>query len=172
LLRVISATGSLGPPPSTASVVLQLGLLVLAFAAIAIVAGRRRRREAPLRREMRARPEVTFRASVDVKVSFLGMMLAARGRLQLIVRGDAFEVTHPFPLARVIFGQEYCYLAKETTVEAVTGLRRGLIEINGRPAGTGARIRIGQRNMDDEIWDALIQAGAEPVGPGPSGGAL
>jgi hypothetical protein len=166
---MISAAGNPGAPPSTASLVVTPTVLVLAFAAIAIVAGRRRRREAPLRREMRGRPAENFRASVDAKVSVLGMMLPVNGRLQLIVRGDALEVSHPFPLARVMFGQEYCYLAKETTVEDVSGLRHGWIQIDGRPAGTGVRIQIGRRKMDREIWDALIEAGAQPIGPGPSG---
>jgi hypothetical protein len=76
---------------------------------------------APLRRELRGRPAETFRASVDTKVSVLGIMLPVNGRLQLVVRGDAFEVS----------------------------LRR--------------------RKMDREIWDALIEAGAQPIGPGPSG---
>jgi hypothetical protein len=102
-------------------------------------------REAQVRKDMRARPVVDFRASVGVKVNVFGMMLAARGPLHLIVRGDAFEVAHPFPPARFVFGQDYFYRADDVTVEAVPGLRHDWIEIDGEQA---ARIWIGQRNLN------------------------
>lgn len=159
--------GNPGPAPSPASVVLTLTVLALAFAAVVIGTLPRRRREAPLRKELRARPVVTFRARVDVKANVLGMMLSARGPLYLIVRSDAVEVSHPFPLARFLFGQEYCYRAEDTTVEVVTGLRHDWIEIDGQPAGTAARIWIGRRSMNRQIWDELVRAGAHPIGSAP-----
>jgi hypothetical protein len=62
--------GNPGPPPSPASVVLVITALALAFAASAAVAWSRRRREEPLRKEMQARPVVTFQARVDVRRTF------------------------------------------------------------------------------------------------------
>jgi hypothetical protein len=113
---------------------------------------------------MRARPVVDFRASVDVKADMLGLMLSARGRLDLVVRGDAFEVSHPFPLARLLFGQEYAFRAGDTTIEIVPGLWHDWIEIDGQQSGPAARIWIGRRNQNHQIWAALLRAGAHPIG--------
>jgi hypothetical protein len=48
------------------------------FAAVAVIAWPRQHHEAPLRKQMRARP-VTFRAGVDVRASYLGTMLPVTG---------------------------------------------------------------------------------------------
>jgi hypothetical protein len=41
------------------------------------------------------------------------------------------------------------------------------IEIGGQP-GTGlSPMRIGRRKMTRQIWDALVRAGAQPIGPPP-----
>jgi hypothetical protein len=121
----------------------------------------RRRREAPLRKEMQARAVMavmTFQARVVTE---------DRGGLRLTVRGDLFEVSHPFPLARFLFGQDYCYRAEDTTVELVPGLWYDWIEIGGQQ-GTGlSPMRIGRRKMTRQIWDALVRAGAQPIGPPP-----
>jgi hypothetical protein len=140
---------------------------VLVFAALAVGALSRRRREAPMRREMRARAVLTFLASVDVKQVILGTTTSAKGRLDLIVRGDAFEVSHPFPPARFMFGQEYCYRAVDTTLKVVPG-RHEWIEISGPPTRTAARIWIKRKNQNRQIWDALVHAGAHPIGSPPS----
>ena len=42
-------------------------------------------------------------------------------------------------------------------------LRRDWIEING-PARAAARIQISRRSQNREIWDALVAAGAHPLG--------
>ena len=121
----------------------------------------RRRREEPLRKEMQARAVMTvmtFQARVVTE---------DRGGLRLTVRGDLFEVSHPFPLARFLFGQDYCYRAEDTTVELVPGSWHDWIEIGGQP-GTGlSPMRIGRRKMTRQIWDALVRAGAQPIGPPP-----
>jgi hypothetical protein len=121
----------------------------------------RRRREEPLRKEMQARAAMavmTFQARVVTE---------DRGGLRLTVRGDLFEVSHPFPLARFLFGQDYCYRAEHTTVELVPGLWYDWIEIGGQH-GTGlSPMRIGRRKMTRQIWDALVRAGAQPIGPPP-----
>lgn len=107
---------------------------------------------------------VDFQVRVDVKASVLGMMLSARGPLELIVRDDAFEISHPFALARFLFGQEYAYRAGDTTIEVVPGLLHDWIEVNGQQAGQAARIWIGRRNLNRQIWDALVHAGVHPIG--------
>ncbi len=86
--------------------VLTLTVLAVAFAAVAVVSWPRWHGEAPLRKEMRARP-VTFRAGVDVRASFLDMMLPVTGPLYLVVRGDVFRVSHLLAPARFLFGQQY-----------------------------------------------------------------
>lgn len=83
---------------------LTLTVLVVAFGVLAVGAWPRQHHEAPMRKQMRARP-LTFRAGVDVKASFLGMMLPVRGPLYLVVRGDVVKVSHLLPPARVLFGQ-------------------------------------------------------------------
>jgi hypothetical protein len=111
-----------------------------------------------LRKEIQARAVMTFRASVDVQ---------DRGLLDLTVYGDLFEVSHPFPPSRFLFGLDYCYRAEDTTVELVRGLWHDWIEIGGQP-GTGlSPILIGRRKMNRQIWDALVRAGAHPIGPSP-----
>jgi hypothetical protein len=108
---------------------------------------------------MQARTVVTFRARVDVKDQ--------RDPLYLTVRGDLFGVSHPLRLVRYLFGEDYCYRAADTTVEVVPGRWHDWIEVHGQP-GTGiAPIQIGRRKMNRQIWDALVQAGAEPIGPSP-----
>jgi hypothetical protein len=146
-------------------VVLTLSVLALAVGAFAVVVWSRRHHEAPLRKEIQARPVVTFWASVHVKANILGAMVTAKGALTLTVRGDAFEVSHPFPLARFLFGQDYRYRAADTTVKAVPGLWHDWIEVNGSPGS--ARIQVGRRQMNLQIWDALVRAGAHPIGPPP-----
>jgi hypothetical protein len=158
--------GTAGSPPSPVSVVFSVALPVLALAVLAVGARPRQHREAPLRKQMRAWPQ-TFQAGVDVRASFLGMMLPAQGRLRLVVRGDAFEVAHYFPLSRFVFGQRYCYRAEDTTIKVVAGLRHDWIEVDGQPSGTAVRIWIWRRDMNRPIWDALTGAGAQPIGPAP-----
>jgi hypothetical protein len=109
---------------------------------------------------MRARAVMgvmTFQARVDTD----------SGWLRLTVLGDLFEVSHPFPLARFLNGLDYCYRAEDTTVELVPGSWHDWIEIGGQP-GTGlSAMRIGRRKMTRQIWDALVRAGAKPIGPPP-----
>ena len=158
--------GNPGPPPSPASVVLILTILAMAFTAVAVVAWPRQHHEAPLRRQMRARP-LTFRAGVDVKASYLGRMLPVTGPLYLVVRGDVFRVSHLLPPARFLFGQQYSYRAEDTTIKVVPGLRHEWTEIDGQQAGTAARIWIWRPGMNRQIWNVLIGAGAHPIGSAP-----
>jgi hypothetical protein len=159
--------GNPGSPPSAAAVAFLLASLALAFAVSAGVAWSRRRREEPLRKEIRSRPMVTFRSSVDVKANFLGTMTSQRGPLYLTVHGDVFEVSHPFSLARFLFGQDYCYRAEATAIKVVPGLLHDWIEISGLSGMRAAYIQIGRRKMNRQIWDALERSGAQPIGPPP-----
>jgi hypothetical protein len=123
--------------------------------------------EEPLRTEMQARP-LTFRSWVNVKEGAVDPMISQRGPLYLEVRGDAFEVSHSLPAFRSLNGQDYCYLAQDTTVEMVRGVLHDWIEICGLPGSGAARIRIGRRKMNRQLWDALVSAGAQPIGSPPA----
>jgi hypothetical protein len=152
------------PPMSAEEAFISLGILVLGFTVLCVMSWRRRRFEAPLRAAARARQAQTFSMSVDAKVSRQGVELPVKGRLQLVVWGDIVEVSHPFPLARFIFGQEYFFLARETTVRLIPG-RQDWILIEGHWRGRTTRVWVARRDMTREIWNALIYAGASPGGP-------
>ena len=102
----------------------------------------------------------TFQAYVEMPL--------LRGPVHLSVHGDAFEVAQRFPVIGFVNGSDYCYRAQDTTVETAHGRLRDWIEICGLP-GTGAEpIRIGRRNMNRQLWDVLVSAGAHPIGPPPA----
>jgi hypothetical protein len=155
--------GNPGPPPSPAVWVLVPTVLVLAIGAGALIAWSRRRRAEPLLKEMQSQP-VAFRSAVDVKASTFGAMTSQRGPLYLVVYADAFRVSHPFALARLLFGQDYWYRAQDTAVEMVPGVLHDWIEISGQPTDSAARIWIGRRKTNRQLWDVLVGAGARPVG--------
>jgi hypothetical protein len=135
------------------------------WASVLLALTRRRPREVPLRKELRARP-LTFQASVDVKVGAVDPMESKSGLFYLSVHGDAFEVSDAVPLFRFLNGQDYCYRARDTTVEMIGGVLHDWIEICALP-GTGAIRRIGRRKMNRQLWDALISAGSQPIGSPP-----
>jgi hypothetical protein len=115
---------------------------------------------------MQARP-LTFRARVDVKVGAVDPMESQGGPLYLSVHGDAFEVSHALPLFRFLNGQDYCYRARDTTVEMVHGVLHDWIEICGLPGSGAVRTRIGRRKMNRQLWDVLVTGGAHPIGSPP-----
>jgi hypothetical protein len=159
--------GNQGPTLSPVVWWLVVTVLALAFGTSALVASARRRREEPLRNEIQGQP-VTFRSAVDVKANVLGTMTAQRGPLYLVVHGDVFQVSHPFPVARFLFGQDYCYRAQDSTVEMIPGALHDWIEISGQPAESAARIWIGRRKLNRQLWDVLVSAGAHPIGSPPA----
>jgi hypothetical protein len=160
--------GNPGPPlPASVFVAFVFIILAVAFGTSVLPAWTRRRREEPLRRELAARP-VTFRSGVDVRARYFGQLASQRGPLYLNVYGDAFRVAHVLPLTWFLFGQDYCYRARDTTVEMVPGMLHDWIEISGQPAGSAAQIWIGRRKMNRQLWDALVAAGAHPIGSPPS----
>lgn len=142
-----------------------IGLAVV-FGTVFVRAQPRRRSEAPLRLEMRARP-MTFRSSVDAKLNVLGLWGDVNGMPFLAVHGDVFQASVSFPPG-TWFGLQWCYRATETTMEVVPGWRHDWIDIAAQsPVGRPVRLRIGRRKMTREIWDALAWAGVQPVGAPP-----
>jgi hypothetical protein len=118
----------------------------------------RLRWEKPLREEMQARP-ATFRWKVE--------MPGYRGLVSLSVHGDAFEIVDKTPVIGFFNGIDYCYRARDTTVETVHGFLHDWIEIRGVPGTGAAPIRIGRRKINRQLWDVLVGAGAQPIGPPP-----
>jgi hypothetical protein len=128
---------------------------------------------APVRREIRAK-DVIFRTSVQARVvtSLFGEV-AINGSVKLIVRTDAFEVSHPFLPVRIVLGQEYFFKAKEVTIEMREGMwNREWIVIKGETSGSQAQISITNRHNLHVAWNALASSGAVPVGPPPQVGPL
>jgi hypothetical protein len=132
-----------------------------------IPAWQRRRAEAPLRTELRARPAVDFSTKVMSKALLLGSDLPMRDFLNLTVRGDAFEISHRKQSARVAFGREYCFRAADTTVTTARSQMQDWIVVQGLPASRNNRVWITNRGELAPIWDALVRAGAQPASPPP-----
>lgn len=132
---------------------MQYVMLTLAVAAFLVICGRIwlwRRREAPRRQEIRARP-ITFQTRLDGvrimtrRLRWLGADdLVINAPMELIVRDDAFEVSAANSSARAV-GLEYYFSAPETSVEVWRRLPRiygpgsgkEWILLRSRPAGGG-----------------------------------
>jgi hypothetical protein len=133
----------------------------------------RRHREAPLRREIRAR-DVTFRMIPDqVKVSDSGgwpKWAGVSAPMGLFVRGDAIEVSSTVAPLRVVMGLEYYFPAAETPIELSRSpsriYRRDWIVLTGRQAGKDIQVAVTTMNRSRllEAWNALVTAGAIPAG--------
>lgn len=166
-------------------VLVQYLLLALAIAVLAVIYGRiwlRRHRTAPLRHEIRAR-EITFRSGLDrVRVTEPALQLLGTGSaesirspMELIVRGDAFEISSTSPFGRMVMGMEYYFRARETSVEIRRPIPRLLrmdgekewIVVQGRQAGKEIQLWIMKKNLN-EVWTALVDVGAVPRSAGPS----
>ena len=158
---------------------MQYVMVTVVVAGLSLIYGRiwlRRRRETPLRREVRAR-EITFRVTLD-RVSVRepcwlqpdsDFDVPISSPVELIVRGDAFEVSSARSLGRVVMGLEYYFRAGETSVELnrpiprIYGIDTPLrIIVRGWQAGKKVQLTIRQKNDPLEIWNALTAAGAVP----------
>jgi hypothetical protein len=133
---------------------------------------RRWRTEAPLREEIRAHPEASFRTQVAVKVPvFSGVVLPLRGDLDLAVRGDLIEIRQRAWVSRHVLGQEYCFRARDTSIEVGRSNFRPWIIIRSGQPGSGqpgsGPVWISRRDQLDPIWDALVAAGAQPASSPP-----
>jgi hypothetical protein len=130
---------------------------------------------------MRAR-DVTFRVVLDhVSVREPGWLqpdhdfdVPISSPVELIVRGDAFEISSALSLGRVVMGLEYFFRARETSVELNRPVPRiygwdtpPRIVVRGWQAGRKVQLTIRQNNDPLEIWNAL----PEPAGFPASGGS-
>jgi hypothetical protein len=158
---------------------MQYILLAIVVAGLSFIYGRiwlNRHREAPLRREIRAR-DITFRAILDhVGVIEPGSWPSAsdfessiHSPVELIIRGDAFEISSTRSLGRVVTGLEYYFRARDTTVELHRDIPRiygwdtqARIVVRGWHAGKKIQLTITQKNDPYEIWNALTEVGAVP----------
>ena len=133
----------------------------------------RRHREAPLRREIRAR-DVSFRMIPDqVRVSDPGgwpKWAGVSAPMSLFVKGDAIEVSSTVAALRVVMGLEYYFPAAETSIELSRSpsriFRRDWIVLTGRQAGKDIQVAVTTTDRSSlvEAWSALVAAGAIPAG--------
>jgi hypothetical protein len=137
-------------------------------------------RNAPLRREWSRQP-ITFRTQLsavkypDSPWLFETTVVARGGRPppELVVRGDAFRVGAPFGLPP---DSGYYFRAPEATIElsrnplriyGVQGDREWIV-VRGSQAGRQIQLSIAKKYSLDDVWNALIAAGAVPTSRGPS----
>jgi hypothetical protein len=148
-----------------------LAVVVGGFTAIYGRIWLRRRREAPLRREIRAR-DVSFWTSLDfVKISDSDgwpRWLGLNAPMALFVRGDAFEVSSTFAPIRIAMGFEYYFKANETSVEVSRApsriSKRVSIVVTGRQLDKEIQLAIASKYKLHLAWNALVSAGATPTG--------
>jgi hypothetical protein len=144
-------------------------IALLAILAVTVwrPAWRRWQAEAPLREEIKARPEASFSARVAVKVPvFNRVALPLRNDLDLAVRGDLIEVSQRSWVARHVFAQEYCFRARDTSIEvARSPFRTWIIIRRGQP--DSSPVWISHSRQLGPIWDALVTAGAQPASSPP-----
>lgn len=157
---------------------MQVVLAVVVAVGLAVGFGQiwlRRRKEAPLRREVRAQG-VTFRTELEyVKtITRHGGWTRPYGLMELVVRADAFEVSCPLRPVGVVLGLEYYFRAHETTIQVSrvpsAVYKRDWIVVTGRRFGQEIQLAIAQRNYRDclpDAWNALVRAGSVAVGPPP-----
>jgi hypothetical protein len=95
-----------------------------------------------------------------------------RRTVELIIRGDLVRVGAPFGL--VVFPQCY-FRAPETTIELsrnplrIYGIdsRDAWLVVRGRQDGR-VRLAMTRKYCLDDVWNALVAAGAVPASDGPS----
>jgi hypothetical protein len=79
----------------------------------------RRRREAPLRREIRSQPVRFWAVLTKVKVKEgygWPEWLPLRSSIALYVRDDSFDISSTILLIRVVMGMEYYFKSRETSI--------------------------------------------------------
>jgi hypothetical protein len=158
---------------------MQYVAVTVVVAAFSLIYGRiwlRRRRETPLRREIRSRA-ITFRAGLyrvwviepDGGPPASDFEVPISSPVELIIRGDAFEISSARSLGRVLMGLEYFFRARETSVELNRPIPRiyGIdtpprVIVRGWQGGKKIQLTIRQKNDPLTIWNALNEAGAVP----------
>src|SRR5215470_17247709 len=158
---------------------MQYVMVAVVVTGFSLIYGRiwlRRHRETLLRREIRAR-DITFRTGLDrVTVIEPGWLqpgsdfeVPMSSPVELIVRGDSFEVSSAYSFGRVVMGMEYYFRARETSVELNRSIPRiygadvpPRIVVRGWQQGRKIQLTITQKQDPLEIWNALAAAGAVP----------
>jgi hypothetical protein len=125
-----------------------------------------RAQERTPRRLVRSKEE-TFRAYVRAqRATAIGINLYYQGEMRLIVRGDAIEVSFGFAPLRIAFGMEAYFLARDTSIEVWSGaFGREWVRLKDRDHGS--EISVCREKGLRPAWNALITAGATPIGPPP-----
>jgi hypothetical protein len=160
---------------------MQYVFLAVVLAGMAVGLGQiwfRRRREAPLRREVRSQ-EVAFWVSLaEVKLNEgygWPRWLSLNTSMALYVRRDSFDVSSVTPPIRVILGMEYYFKACETSIETSREPSRNSamnwIVVTSSQHGQEIKLAIthGDEGLLHNAWNALVAAGAVSVGPPPGG---
>ena len=138
----------------------------------------RRRREAPLRRKIRSQ-NVTFWTrlpQVKVKEGYgWPAWLSLNSSMALYVRGDSFDISSTNLPIRVVMGMEYYFKASEASIETSRDPSRNSalnwIVVTGSQRREEIKLAIthGNEGLLNDSWNALVAAGAIPIGPPPGG---
>jgi hypothetical protein len=142
-----------------------IAVVAVAFALRFRNALKENRRIEPIRREVRSHP-VTFGTSVAVRIRRPSGELTLWGPLNLIVRAGFLEISQPSRPVAMFFGQEFYFRAADLRIETCWD-QRERIRITDISYGTDASLSVISRTNLAGIWDALVNAGAVPVGPAP-----
>jgi hypothetical protein len=129
----------------------------------------------PLRRQMRTRP-IAYRTEL-YRVRFPDPSWwvsgdETRGMWELIIRGDIVRVGAP---SWLVMGPHCYFRAPETTIELsrnpmrIYGIysRREWIVVHGKRDGREFKLSMTRRYFLEEVWNALVAAGAVPTSAGP-----
>jgi hypothetical protein len=160
---------------------MQYVFLAVVLAGFLIALGQvwiRRRREAPLRREIRSQ-SVTFWTrlpQVKVKEGYgWPRWLSLNSSMALCVRGTSFDISSTNLPIRWVMGMEYYFKASGTSIETSRDPSRNpalnWIVLTGSQRGEEIKLAIihGNEGLLHDSWNALVAAGAIPIGPPPKG---
>lgn len=93
--------------------------------------------------------------------------------MALHVRYDSFDISSTFLPFRVVMGMEYYFKSSETSIETSRAPSRSSrlkwIVVTGRQRGYEIKLAITNPNEGQlhDAWNALVAAGATPIGPPP-----
>jgi hypothetical protein len=155
---------------------MQYAFLAIVLAGFVIGLGQawfRRWREAPLRNEIRSQPITFWTRLHQVKVregSGWPEWLGLNSAMALYVRGDSFDISSTNLPIRVLMGMEYYFRANETSIETSHAPSRNSsltwIVVTGSRRGEEIKLAIikGNECQLHDAWNALVSAGAIPIG--------
>lgn len=160
---------------------MQYAFLAVVLTGFAIGLGQiwfRRRREAPLRREIRSQNITFWTRLTEVKVREgygLPEWLPLRSSMALYVRSDSLDISSTIMPVRVVMGMEYYFKASEISIETSRDPARGSalnwIIVTGIRHGEEIKLAItnGDESRLYDAWNALVAIGAMPIGLPPGG---